>query len=144
MRQYVVPQFIDVEDKIFGPITVRQFVMIVIGIVILFLTFRLATFGFFIFMFVLVGGSIALFGFVKINGARFHEFLLNVFSSLKKPSLRVWHKRLSMDEIKSLMKDKKPKEEKKQEVSKEPLSNTRLAELSLILDTHGAYKGEDN
>ncbi|KKS92044.1 MAG: hypothetical protein UV69_C0039G0006, partial [Parcubacteria group bacterium GW2011_GWE2_43_12] len=31
MQQFVVPQFIDVEDKIIGPITVRQFIIIMVG-----------------------------------------------------------------------------------------------------------------
>ena len=28
MDRFVVPQFIDVEDKIFGPVTVRQFLIL--------------------------------------------------------------------------------------------------------------------
>jgi hypothetical protein len=30
MQQFVVPQFIDVEDKIIGPISVRQFLTLMV------------------------------------------------------------------------------------------------------------------
>ena len=34
MQQYNIPQFVDSEDKIFGPITIRQFAVLAIGVVI--------------------------------------------------------------------------------------------------------------
>ncbi len=142
MNQFIVPQFIDVEDKIFGPITVRQFVLIVIGGIIIFLSFRFGDLPFFLFMTLLVGGGVALFGFVKVNGAFFHQFLLNVLASLKRPNLRVWNKTVSEAEIRAMF--TKPWEAKPSEIlrRKEVLTTSRLTELSLIVDTRGEYKGE--
>ena len=37
--QFVVPQFIEVEDKIFGPVTTRQFVVLLIGGLFVFISF---------------------------------------------------------------------------------------------------------
>jgi len=49
MDQFVVPQFIDVEDKIFGPVTTRQFVILLIAGLIIFIAFKLADITLFIF-----------------------------------------------------------------------------------------------
>ena len=142
MNQFVVPQFIDVEDKIFGPITVRQFVLSVIGIIVILLSFRFADFSLALFLTIITGVIVLLFGFMKVNGTPFHLFLLNVFTTLKKPGLRIWNKSLSEEDIK--LSFKKPIEEKKKEeiINKDKLSKTRLTELSLMVDTHGEYKGE--
>jgi len=139
MKQFIVPQFIDVEDKILGPITVRQFVLIVVGGIIEFLSFRFGDLGFFIVMTIIILALVGLFGFVKINGAPFHYFLLNIAASFKKPALRVWNKNFR-EEVLLEAKTEAPKKNYK---PKSPLSTSRLSELSLIVDTHGKYKGEE-
>ena len=75
MDQFVVPQFIDVEDKIFGPVTSRQFVILLIAGLILFVAFKLADFALFIFMLATIGGFALILAFVKINGQSFHYFI---------------------------------------------------------------------
>ena len=40
MNQFVAPQFIDVEDRIIGPITTRQFVMMIGGGIVIFIASR--------------------------------------------------------------------------------------------------------
>ena len=143
MNQFIVPQFIDVEDRILGPITVRQFVLLVTGGIIIFLVFRFGSIISFILTSLVVGGIVLLFGFLKVNGAHFHLFLLNVLTSFKKPSLRIWNKNLSNEEIWTLL--KQPRVETLEPVAKHKtlVSSSRLAELSLIVDTHGRYKGEE-
>jgi len=138
MKQFVVPQFIDVEDKILGPITVRQFVLIVTGGIIEFLSFRFGDIGFFLLMTVIVLSIVGLFGFVKVNGAFFHHFLLNLAASFKKPALRVWNKNFREE----IILEAKTETHRKSYTPKGPLSASRLSELSLIVDTHGKYKGE--
>ena len=72
--QFVVPQFIDVENKIFGPISVRQFIIILATLGLIWVWWELFTIwlaailGVFTFA---VGGT---FAFVKINGQSFHIF----------------------------------------------------------------------
>jgi len=142
MQQFIVPQFIDVEPRIIGPITVRQFILMVVGGIFIFLSFRFAGLPLFLLTTAVMAGIVFLFGFLKVNGAPFHEFLLNVMASFKRPSLRVWDKFLTDEEINQLL--KKPVDEKiKEEIRrKEKLTGSRLAELSLIVDTRGEYKGE--
>src|SRR3989344_27556 len=95
MEQYTVPQFIDVEDKIFGPITTRQFLILLVTGGVLFITYRLADLGLFIILGIIwgiIGGTLA---FMRVNGQTVHYFLLNVIQTSKRPALRVWNKELS-------------------------------------------------
>src|SRR3990167_9730282 len=104
MQQFVVPQFIDIEDKIIGPITTRQFIITLVTGFFIFLSYRLSDFSLFIVLTViwsLIGGSLA---FIRINGRPFHFFLLNLVQTLRRPRLRIWNKRLTTIEVSSEMK----------------------------------------
>ena len=49
MEQITVPQFLDVEDRIIGPITVRQFVILLVGSGLIFAAYKLSDFALFLF-----------------------------------------------------------------------------------------------
>lgn len=141
MQQFVIPQFIDVEDKIIGPITTRQFIILLVTAIAMFVLYKLMTFTYFLIFGVPFFGLSVTLAFVKVNGQPFHFFLLNLIQTMRRPSLRVWNKELSLDEVRRYLK----KEEVKVEVPrpvKEPLVATKLSELSLIVNTGGVYKGE--
>lgn len=141
MQQFVVPQFIDVEDKIFGPITVRQFLIMLAGGIAIFLSYRFADTVLFIFLLALFGGLTLLFAFVKINGQAFHYFLLNVFQNAKQPSLRVWGKGYSNKELQEF---RKPVEQDEGVVEeKKPQQRARIRDLSLVVNTGGYYRGDE-
>ena len=79
--QYQTPQFIDVEDKIFGPLTVRQFVYLAGGAGLSFILFQLLPF---LIAIILIGGVAALslaLAFYKINNKPF--ILLNIIILVK-------------------------------------------------------------
>src|SRR3989339_1817415 len=140
-NRFIVPQFIDAEDKIWGPITVRQFVIILAGALFVFLSYKLSDFSLFLFETVVIVVFVVLFAFYKVNGAPFHYFAVNFVETLKKPHIRVWRKEYIRTET------FKNKEENKKNVDlalprKKLVSNKKLSELSLIIDTGGAYKGE--
>lgn len=142
MDQFVVPQFIDVEDKIFGPVTTRQFLILLIAGLILFIAFKLADTGLFIFLLATLGGFALILAFVKINGQSFHYFLLNLFQTLRRPSRRIWYKLDTKDELDQLRKMEKV--ELPEKVSVVPnLSYSRLRDLALSVNTGGYYKPED-
>lgn len=136
--QFTVPQFIDVEDKIIGPITVRQFVICIVGLMVLFLEYKLSDFTLFIVLAIvttIIFGSVA---FLKINGMPFHYFFINFLQTLKQPTLRIWGK-LTVEaekEVKSTKVEPAP-------IIKKSLSASHLADLSLIVDTGGQYRGKD-
>ncbi|HUC02235.1 MAG TPA: PrgI family protein [Candidatus Paceibacterota bacterium] len=88
--QYQVPQFIETEDKIVGPFSLRQFAYVgAAGIVAGIAYFLVQTWLFVIIAIVTIGGSLAL-SFVKINGRPLIKVALSAFSFYWKPQLYVW------------------------------------------------------
>lgn len=140
--RYTVPQFIDVEDKIMGPLTVRQFVILLLVALIMFVEYKTADFTLFLVMAILtfaLGGTLA---FFKVNGQPFHFFLLNLVQTFRKPRLRVWDKTLTTDELKRILTAPPPKPPKRR-VVKTAVAATRLSELSMVVNTGGVYNPED-
>jgi len=90
--QFNIPQFIDVEDRIVGPLTFKQLLYFgSAGVLIFFIWYF-----FKLWVFVIVGipiGTIAIaLAFLKINGRPFIVFLFSFFSYLRKPKMYVWRK----------------------------------------------------
>lgn len=138
MQQFTVPQFIDVEPKIIGPITTRQFLIFLGAALLIFLFYKMLNFGAFVAASVLVFVISVVFAFVKVNGRPFHYFVLVLIQSFKRSSLRIWdHKAVSFDN----------KEEKEIEYEnvlppEKYFAKGKLEELSLIIDSKGRYRGE--
>lgn len=78
------------------------------------------------------------FAFIKINGAPFHYFLLNLLQTFKRKNLRVWNK-LDDAEITDLV-----PVYKEDELVRPEVSSSRLSRLALVADTKGYYSGEDD
>ena len=78
MNNFIVPQFIDIEDRIFGPITIRQFLICTVGGLLVFAAFKLSDFSLFVFQAIFLVPITIVFAFVKVNGKNFHYFLLDL------------------------------------------------------------------
>jgi hypothetical protein len=139
MQQFTVPQFIDVESKIIGPITTRQFLIILGAAIVVGISYRFFDFSLFLVITVVTFLITVLFAFVKINGAPFHQFVLSMLKTLRRPGIRVWNNRAIAPTNFTTAPVIKPDE---QPLAKEFYKKSRLAELSLIVDTKGRYKGE--
>jgi len=90
--RYQVPQFVDIEDKIFGPLTLKQFIYILGGggmsvIAYLMLPFFLA--APLIGIAVVFAGSLA---FYKVNNKPFIEILQAALQYNFSPRLYLWKK----------------------------------------------------
>lgn len=142
MEQFVVPQFIDAEDKIMGPLTGRQFVIILLMFMTEAIMWRVMPFVPFLLVGLPLFAFCVILAFVRVNGQAFHLFLLNLTQSLKKPKLRVWDKSLSDAEVRAHMTKVAPPPPPP-EARKAPVSASRLQELSLVVNTGGVYKPED-
>jgi len=139
--QFVVPQFIDVEDKIFGPVTTRQFVILLVAGLLIFISFKLADTTLFIFLTALLGGLALVLAFVKINGQAFHYFILNIIQTLRRPSRRIWNRLYSKAELDTLRKAA-PEEVAEASAAVPKLSYSRIRDLSLMVNTGGYYRPE--
>lgn len=140
--QYVVPQFIDSEDKIFGPVTARQFIILMVTGLIIFLLFKLLPFIWFCVTGLPILGIGAAIAFTRINGQPFHFFILNLIQTLKKPGLRVWDKTVSEVDLRDYIK-KAPPLVLTRFQHKAYSASSRLQELSLVVNTGGVYKPEE-
>lgn len=139
--QFIVPQFIDVEDKILGPFSVRQFIILIAGAGLIFASYKLFGFYTFLAVAVLVGVMTLALAFLRVNGSPFHQFLLNLWQTLRKPRMRVWHKVVSTNDLSLPVAPTLPVQEL---TKKSPLTASRLAQLSLIVDTGGVYHDEES
>lgn len=91
--RFQVPQFIEVEDKIFGPLTLKQFIYLLGGGAAIFLLYISLPF----FLFVLIAppfGVLAVaLAFYKINNKPFINVLENAFSYARQTKIYIWKKR---------------------------------------------------
>ncbi len=94
--RFEVPQFIEIEDKIFGPFTWKQFVYLAGGIglgVVMFFTMPL-------FLFVIIGIPIgalaALLAFYPVNNQPFSAFLESMVTFYNNNRIYHWRKKATI------------------------------------------------
>lgn len=88
--QFQVPQFIETEDKVVGPLSLRQFAYVGgAAVAILLLYFLLATWLWFIFSLIIaaVGAGLA---FVRINGRSLLRVASSAASFYWRPQIYLW------------------------------------------------------
>ncbi|OGL70422.1 hypothetical protein A3B32_01500 [Candidatus Uhrbacteria bacterium RIFCSPLOWO2_01_FULL_53_9] len=140
--QFVVPQFLDVESKIIGPVTIRQFVVLLSAGLIGTLFFRLFDFALFLLFTIPIAIFAIVIAFVRINGQPFHYFMINAVQTVRRPNLRVWNKMRTDAELRAyLMKKEAPRPPIS--FHKPPLTGSRLRDLSLVVNTGGVYVPDD-
>jgi len=94
--QFQVPQFIDIENKIVGPLSLRQFLYVAAAGGLSFLLFFLDIFKLWSWVMlssVLVGIGAAL-AFGKYNGQPFPKIALRAFSFFVRPRLYLWRREI--------------------------------------------------
>ncbi|HOX97337.1 MAG TPA: hypothetical protein PL066_03235 [bacterium] len=137
MAQYVVPQFITVEDKIIGPVTVRQFVILLVDAMLLFVFYKLFDFTLFLATALPVTAMLLILAFVQVGGRPFHFFLLSILISIKVSRVRIWQ-----NSAKKLFDIDYSANVKKEEVvmKVKNFDMSRVSELSKTVDTGGKYR----
>lgn len=89
--QFRVPQFIDVEDKIFGPLTLKQFFYLLGAGGMAFLFFKLIPIKIVaIALTIPISGFFIALAFVRINDRPFIDFAESVFSFMMKGKIYIW------------------------------------------------------
>jgi len=81
--------------------------------------------------------------FVKINGQPFHYFLLNIMQTLRRAPLRIWQKDLTNEHLKLVISLTTVPVVATQKQEKKELPRSRLADLSLVVNTGGIYHPDD-
>lgn len=88
-----VPQYLDVEDKIIGPLTLKQFIYLLLAGGLIFLLFNLLKFEIFIILAIPIAIIAVLLAFYKIGGnQKFSKFMVSILGFLGKPNIYTWKK----------------------------------------------------
>lgn len=91
--RYQVPQFIEVEDKIFGPLTLKQFIYLAGGGGLCLVFFTLLPFYLFIVLALpVIGLSLAL-AFYQVNGRPLINAIEHAFGYYSNKKLYLWRQR---------------------------------------------------
>ena len=129
--KFQVPQFIEVEDKIFGPLTFRQFIYMAGAAGGGYICWRVMPLIIAIpFIALVVGGGIAL-AFFQYNGRPFIQAVENAFDYLLHPKLYLWS---NVNSTTPKIMKAAPTAAAKSQVYVPTLSENRLSNLAWSLD----------
>lgn len=92
MAQFQVPQFIETEDKIIGPLTLKQFAYVGIAGLLAFALFFFLKTIIWLFIVIIMGTVASIFAFIKYNGRPLSVVLISAISYLWKPRFFIWKK----------------------------------------------------
>lgn len=141
--RFVVPQNITLEDKVIGPLTLKQFFYLLGGALVGFVIYTAASpaFG-------QIGGLVATLptdvlalalAFLKINDQPFVVFLQAVVTFFFSPKRRLWLRVAERVDIR--VREEKPAAPVKK-AEKQAVKRDKLGELAQILDSQGWEKGQ--
>lgn len=123
--QFKVPQFIDIEDKIFGPLTFKQFVYLAGGLGVCYLIFRFLPFFFAGIIAVPIAGFALALAFYRVNEKPFAHIVEAFFKFHTKSKLYLWKKEVPTSRPTNTPAIKK---------TIDPLTESKLKTLSWSLD----------
>jgi ABC-type nitrate/sulfonate/bicarbonate transport system permease component len=128
--RYEIPQFIDVEDKLFGPLTFKQFIYLLGGGALCYLFYNFLPFSIALFFIIPVGLLSAALAFYKHNTRPFIEVLQNFVSYVFKPKSFLWKRVNNQQKVSSISRPELPAT-----VLYEPVNiDRRISDVSKNLD----------
>ena len=137
--QYAVPQFTDYEDKLIGPLTLKQFLVIVAtgGVVLFF--YSLLQLSIFFFFFAVPVGLLGLaIAFGKLNGRPLLVYIGSFISFFTKPQARIFKR----EEPQIKISFKKATDTKPVLATSIEAPESRLKKLAYLLDQKTAEERE--
>jgi hypothetical protein len=88
--QFQVPQFIDVEDKIIGPLTLKQFIYLAIAAGFCFILFFVLQTWLWIIVTGIIGVISAAFAFLRFNGRPLSVAFIAALGYIWRPKFYIW------------------------------------------------------
>lgn len=92
--RFQVPQFIDIEDKLFGPFTFKQFAYLAGGGGLIYILYKILPFWIAILPIIFVGTLTGLLTFYRINKKPFSYYLQAGINHYLSSKLYIWKQRL--------------------------------------------------
>ena len=136
--RFNVPQFIEHEAKVVGPLTFKQFIFIGGAGVLCFILYYSVPFSIFLAASVILGGAGAALAFLKIGGMSLPSILANFFKFSIAPKIYIWKKR-EQPGIKVYKREEKPSSAKaardEEELPLKIAEKSRLKRLHTQIET---------
>lgn len=126
--RYQTPQFIDIEDKIFGPLSWKQFVYLAGGAGIGYALYAFLPLMIAIPLIVFIGGFAVALAFYKVNNRPLIFLIQSMFSYMFRTKFYLWRKVPKKE--KDFSAEAKPQEE----ILEPKLTESRLKKLAWSLD----------
>lgn len=144
--QYQVPQFVDVEDKIFGPLTVKQFLLFVVNALLGAALYVAVPVPVFVALIIPVTIVFLLLAFYRVNGRSFIWFLYAVGHYLLTGKLFLWERRGETPRVRIASADAVEAVLARRGIRVRagvPSVQGRIQRLAQLLDTAGKIVDED-
>jgi len=136
--QFQVPQKIDLEDKVIGPFTLKQFFYLLAGGMLDYIWFRFFSIGIAFLLILPTSIFFIAMAVARVQDQPFPKFLGSLILFLFKPKQRTWGQGAPLPKLVVI------KENEKKEIQSEIKKPSRgeLEKLAAILDTKGWKKNE--
>lgn len=138
--QFKVPQNVQREDTIIGPVTLKQMMILGVGGGITYALYVSLAKTYFMEIWLppvaITGGITLAFAFLKIHSLPFHKFLMNFIEYHVLPKKRTWTQNSGVPFMPPLEEESKNKKETPEKTDEK--SQKSLEELTQIVDSHGA------
>jgi len=128
--RFTVPQFIEHEAKIVGPLTFKQFIFVGIAAAICFVLYYSVPLTFFLIGCVILGGGALAFAFLEVGGRSLPIVLSNFLRFNLMPKMYIWKKTEAKIEI--IKKEIKREREKDKDKEELPLKIDEKSQLKKI------------
>ena len=133
MKQYQVPQFITIEDKVIGPFTLKQFGFLLAGGVLIVLLHIFLIPLLFYPIAAIIGGFAAALAFLKINQQPLPVVIQRAFLFFIRPRLYIWKKEVARPPTTAV-----PDAPREPGITAIPqISASKLSDLAWSLDIQG-------
>ncbi|PIP26957.1 MAG: hypothetical protein COX30_04545 [Candidatus Moranbacteria bacterium CG23_combo_of_CG06-09_8_20_14_all_39_10] len=133
MGLFNVPQFIDIEDKIVGPLTAKQLGWMAAAGTIMLVMWSLLDMATFIVASIFVGLVFGALAFYKPNGQPLIFFIMSIFAYFLKPKMYIWRR------ISDGQNSTKPTQKKNATIKTAPtkeISESKIEAISHLLDSN--------
>ena len=134
--RFNVPQFVEHEAKIVGPLTFKQFVFIGLAVALGVTLYFTTSFIVFLIGSALLGGLALALAFLKVNGIPFPKIILNLLKFSGLPKIYIWQRReepitttYKKDQVSEVFK------KEKEELSLKTTKGSRLKKLQTEIET---------
>jgi len=141
--QYKIPQNVGIEDKIVGPLTLRQLIILAVGCGVSYVLFAILSKLYelnileyiIIVLPALIAAAVAL---IKINDMRLTKFILMFLEFSIKPKKRIWdHRGIAATVAPDLTERKKEEKMPEDALGQKAKKAANLKDLTMVLDTGG-------